>query len=133
MAPRLIEEFAAGIYRVTGYGPGYIDVRREKKERIEHNIVLLPDKIIHHWSRAADAEGLIAADFEPLAQLGVELILLGTGQALKFPPPSLLDPLYRANIGIEMMDTPAACRTYNILVADGRKVAAALLLTPAST
>jgi uncharacterized protein len=63
-----------------------------------------------------------------LAGLGAEIVLLGTGQRLAFPPPALLAPLAAARIGVEVMDSNAACRTYNILMAEGRRVAAAIIL-----
>ena len=65
---------------------------------------------------------------EFLATLKVEIILLGTGAAQRFPAPATLRPLVDAGIGFEIMDTFAACRTYNILVAEDRRVAAALKL-----
>lgn len=66
--------------------------------------------------------------FEQLAELSVEVIILGTGPALEFPQPALSQALMRRHIGLEVMDTVAACRTYNILAGDDRKVAAALML-----
>ena len=57
-----------------------------------------------------------------------EVVLLGTGARLRFPPAAVLAPLTRAGIGVEVMDTAAACRTYNILAGDGRRVVAALLM-----
>jgi len=64
---------------------------------------------------------------EKLTGLGTEIILLGTGSRLRFPSGALLRPFAHAGIGLDVMDLPAACRTYNILAAEGRKVAAALL------
>ena len=64
---------------------------------------------------------------EKLTGLGTEIILLGTGNRLRFPSGALLRPFAKAGIGLDVMDLPAACRTYNILAAEGRKVAAALL------
>jgi uncharacterized protein len=63
-----------------------------------------------------------------LAELRPEVVILGTGVKLRFPPPSLTRALVEANIGLEVMDTGAACRTYNILMGDGRRVVAALLM-----
>ena len=63
-----------------------------------------------------------------LAKLDTEIILLGTGQKQRFPDRRLFVPLYDKSIGIEVMDTPAACRTYNILLEEGRTVTAALLI-----
>ena len=69
-----------------------------------------------------------AGDFKFLLALEPEIVLLGTGATLRFPRPALSHCLTQAHIGLEVMDTAAACRTYNILVAEGRRVLAALLL-----
>lgn len=74
-----------------------------------------------------DARKLAGAHFEKLAALGEEIILLGAGRHAHFPAGEILQPLMRARIGFEVMDTLAACRTYNILAADMRPVAAALI------
>ena len=63
-----------------------------------------------------------------MVELAPEIVLLGTGAQFRFPEPALLAPLYKAGIGVEVMDTPAACRTYNILLGEGRNVVAALLV-----
>jgi len=78
------------------------------------------------WGVAA-FEALSSAHFETLAALAPELVILGTGSRLRFPKPALLRPLMARRIGFETMDTAAACRTYNVLIAEGRSVAAALL------
>jgi len=71
---------------------------------------------------------LATTHFAQLATLHPEIVLIGTGGALRFPAPVLLRPLYDAGIGVEVMDTGAASRTYNVLMAEGRAVAAALLM-----
>ncbi len=68
--------------------------------------------------------------FEALAALQPEIVVFGSGATLRFPAPALLRPLMSRRIGVETMDTPAACRTYNVLLAEGRKVVAALLFAP---
>lgn len=107
----------------TAYGEGYVAVNNEKHGK---NLILLPESIIHEWSTATP-ESLSEADVQKLLTLGTEIILLGTGKRLRFPPGALLRPFAPAGIGLEVMDLQAACRTYNILAAEGRKVAAALL------
>jgi len=109
---------------ITGYGEGYVNVNRERYER---SLVVMPDQLLTGWS-GTSFETLAAQDFDALAGLGREVILLGTGSRLRFPRPELMRTLIQAGIGVEVMDVPAACRTYNILVAEERKVAAALLL-----
>ena len=113
----------AGLNMFTAYGDGYVAVNQEKYEK---NLILLPDSIIPEWSTATIAT-LTADDMQKLLELGTEIILLGTGNRLRFPPGALLRPFAPAGIGLEVMDMQAACRTYNILAAEGRKVAAAIL------
>lgn len=115
---------SAGTHKVfTAYGPGFVAVNGERHSA---PLIVLPERVLA-WD-AATFDSLAEAHFELIVELAPEVVLLGTGAALRFPPPSLLRPLMRARIGLETMDTQAACRTYNILVAEGRSVAAALLL-----
>jgi len=115
---------ADGLNTFTAYGEDYVAVNG-----IEHrsNITVLPGQLLPEWT-AASFETLTEADFAKLAGLQPEILLLGTGKTLRFPSPALLQPLMAAHIGLEVMDTQAACRTYNILVAEGRRVAAAILV-----
>lgn len=106
----------------TGYGDGFVLLNGERREA---SVIVLPERILD-WPVASFA-GLAEAHFATLAELGPELVLLGTGARLRFPHPRLAAPLARAGIGLEVMDLQAACRTYNILVAEERVVAAALL------
>ncbi len=110
-------------YTFTAYGDGYVSVNT-----IRHtgNVVVLPERVITDWTQAS-FETLGVDDFEALAALDSEIILLGTGRQLRFPRPELLQPLIRAQKGLEVMDLQAACRTYNVLAGEGRKVAAALI------
>ncbi|MCC6473032.1 MAG: Mth938-like domain-containing protein [Burkholderiales bacterium] len=108
----------------TGYGEDFVTVN---ERRIERSLVVLPDRLVTDW-RPAGFEALNADHIRALAALEPEVILLGTGNRLRFPPPGILRPLTEAGIGVEVMDVPAACRTYNILLSEGRRVAAALLL-----
>ena len=75
-----------------------------------------------------DFAGLKSEDFRGLEGLGVDIVVLGTGERQRFPHPRLTATLSEAGVGLEVMDLKAACRTYNILVAEERNVAAALLL-----
>jgi len=110
---------------VTAYGEGYVSVNAV---RHCNNLVVLPDRLISDWTMAC-FETLSVADFELLAALDAEIILLGTGNKLRFPKPELMQPLIKAQRGLEVMDIQAACRTYNVLVGEGRKVAAALIFS----
>ena len=114
----------AGTHNVfTAYGEGFVAVNGE---RHAVNLVVLPDRVLP-WD-LADFDALAETHFAALAALGPEILLLGTGPRQRFPHPSLARPLAAARIGLEVMDTQAACRTYNVLVAEERRVAAALLL-----
>ncbi|MEF8728290.1 MAG: Mth938-like domain-containing protein [Accumulibacter sp.] len=108
----------------TAYGEDHVVVNG-----IRHacNLAVLPDRLLPDWTRAR-FETLSIADFELLAGLDADIVLLGTGKRLRFPRPELLQPLIRAQRGLEVMDLAAACRTYNLLVGEGRRVAAGLLL-----
>ena len=113
----------AGLNMFTAYGDDYVAVNHEKHQK---NLILLPESVILEWS-TANVATLTKADMQTLLELGTEIVLLGTGKRLRFPPGALLRPFAPAGIGLEVMDLQAACRTYNILAAEGRKVAAALL------
>jgi len=108
----------------TGYGIGYVVVNQT---RHEHSLIIMPDRIIENW-QVQIFQQLTAEHFEVLLPFQPEIVLLGTGTTLRFPCPSITKELIALNIGVEVMDTSAACRTYNILLAEGRNVAAALLI-----
>ena len=108
---------------ITGYGPGWVGVAGEK---ITHGVVLGSRGQRLEW--AARFEDLGAEHFETLAALGVEVVIFGSGARIRFPKPQWLAALAQRRIGLETMDTAAACRTYNILAQEGRDVAVALLL-----
>ena len=107
----------------TGHGAGYVAVNGH---RYAQPVVVLPEEVRTDWA-PTDFASLNAAHFDYFLDLKPEVLLLGTGAKQHFAHSCLYRELVRAGIGIEFMDTPAACRTYNILVAEGRKVAAAVL------
>ena len=111
---------------VTGYGDDHIMVN---KLRHDGNLILTADSIHAPWAPQAsgDLVALSAEDLAAVAALRPEIIIVGTGRRQRFPAPVLLRPLIEARIGFEFMDLAAACRTYNILVAESRAVALALL------
>ena len=109
---------------VTGYGAGFVVINHRQYAA---SLILLPDRIVEPWG-AGGFETLAEGDFEAIRALGPEVVLLGTGERQRFPAPALLRPLIEASIGYEVMDLAAACRTFNILMAEGRRVAAALLI-----
>ena len=115
---------AAGQNLFTAYGEGYVQVNQQ---RFECSVIVMPEQLITDWPPRS-LEQLTAAHFEHIASLQPEIVLLGTGKMLRFPHPRLSVALSQARIGFEVMDTYAAARTYNILMGEGRRVAAALLL-----
>ncbi|HJT50569.1 MAG TPA: Mth938-like domain-containing protein [Nitrosospira sp.] len=115
---------SAGQNMFTGYGDGYVIVNQV---RYEQNLIVLPDRIIEQWE-VSSFDQLAAENFDFLLSLQPEMVLFGTGKTLRFPHPRLTRSLVESGVGIEVMDTNAACRTFNILTAEERRVAAALLL-----
>ena len=113
---------APGLNLFTGYGADHLAINGT---RHAGSLLVLPDRIEPWPPRDFDALG--EADFQRLLRLDVEIVLLGSGKKQRFPLPAHAALLLSAGIGLEAMDTPAACRTFNILVAEGRKVAAAVI------
>lgn len=112
------------VQSVTGYGPGWLALDGQRL----HTSLLITSAGIRQPLHARDPGELLASDFAAVAELPVELVIYGSGSRLQFPPPAWLSPLMHRRIGLETMDTEAACRTYNILAAEGRRVAALLVL-----
>ncbi|HEY9193051.1 MAG TPA: Mth938-like domain-containing protein [Methyloversatilis sp.] len=108
---------------VTGFGEGYLQIG---DRRLTRTLVLGPGTVLEDWG-SGNLDELKPDDFAQLIPLSVQILLLGTGPVQRFPKPALLRPLIDAGIGVEVMDTLAAARTYNILVAEGRSVAAVLM------
>ena len=108
---------------VTAYGPGFVEINQ-----VRHygNLILTPDQLVEPWS-VASFDAMRAEDFEVVLDMRPEVILLGTGQRQRFPHPRLTRGIADARIGVEVMDTAAACRTYNVLMSEGRRVVAAFL------
>jgi len=95
-------------------------------ETINNSFIVSPRHLLRDWP-PANINDLQAEHFDIIIELQPELVLLGTGTRLTFPPPQILAVLHRQRIGVEIMDTAAACRTYNILMAEGRFVVAGLI------
>lgn len=115
---------AAGQNLFTGYGDGYVAINHV---RFEHPVVVSPGHAVERWG-APTFEALTPAHFEAVLALQPEIVILGTGETLRFLRTELTQALAVAAVGFETMDTRAACRTYNILMAEGRQVVAAILI-----
>ncbi len=108
----------------TAYGEGWVEVGGR---RLAGAVVVAADRIEEGWTTAGIGE-VTEAEAAALAGWAPEILLLGSGAAFRFPEPAVLAPLHLAGVGVEVMDTRAACRTYNILLAEGRRVVAALIV-----
>lgn len=109
---------------MTAYGPDWISVNGQ---RHQHSLIVDSKAGVRAWAVQRFDE-LGPAVFEALVPAGPEIVLFGSGAKLRFPPAAWLAPLMAHRIGFETMDSPAACRTYNVLASEGRHVLLALLL-----
>ncbi len=116
----------AAFHVVRGYSPGALRIGERTFNR---SLILTASTIVEGWRPLSIAD-LAASDLEPLLELRPEVLLIGTGGRQQFPERGVLAGLYAARLGFEIMDTGAACRTYNLLVAEGRNVAAGLIVEP---
>lgn len=121
---KLTDDSVAGIQLVRAYSPGEI---RVNETIVRRSCLLRADTLITDW-RPQSLNELVAEDLDPLFALEPEIVVLGSGTRQKFPPSALLAHILSRGIGCEVMDTGAACRTYNVLVSEDRKVVAALFL-----
>ncbi len=116
------------VQSILGYGPGWVGLGHNGvAEKIERSIVIgsRGEKFEWHCTRFED---LTEEHFTQLVATQPELVIFGSGARLRFAPPALMRALMQKRIGIETMDTLAACRTYNVLAGEGRQVIAALLI-----
>ena len=113
-----------GVNAVTAFVPGSV---RVNAQFYTHSLLLPWRGEVQAWP-CADFSELTPQHFEQLLALTPELVIFGSGRRLRFVAPSLLRALIERRIGLETMDTAAACRTYNVLASEGRQVVAALLL-----
>lgn len=109
---------------ITARGPREVRVR----ERVfTSSVVLTAREVLADWP-VRDAASMSVGDLEAVLALGPDLVVLGTGERQLFPPAALLAHVARRGVGLEVMDNAAACRTYNVLLHEGRNVAVALIL-----
>ncbi len=113
-----------GLNAITGHGSSMVAVNNKQ---IDHALIVMPDKVIDPWP-IADTSALALADFAHVLALKPELVVFGSGKIFCFPDARILAAFSQARIGFEVMDTAAACRTYNVLASEGRNIAAALLV-----
>jgi uncharacterized protein len=121
---QVTEDFGKGRYLINAYGDGFIMVNQQKYQQ---SLILTPKQIIENWCDCLP-DALTIDHLASIDQNDLELIILGTGTNLVFPPAVLTQHFLSKRIGFEVMDSGAACRTYNILISERRRVAAAILV-----
>ncbi len=125
---KLHSPVTAGLLAIAAYDAEHVAVNGR---RLVRSFLLTPRRLIEDWPPAS-LDSLTEQDLRAVADLDCPIVLLGTGRRQRFPSPALLRPLIDKRFGVEVMDSFAACRTYNILMAEGREVAAAVILECAS-
>lgn len=115
---------AEGNQLITGYEQGAVSINHQK---ICHSLIVMPQALLTDW-QVANFDALTEANFDVLVEKKPEVVILGTGAQHRFIHPKLVKNLTALNIPVECMTTDAACRTYNILMSEGRLVAAALII-----
>lgn len=124
-------------YTIRGYRPGEVTLTLPRRgeiadsgpletDTVSGSLVVSPHTLLRDWAPQT-IQTLQSEHLEAIAELRPEVVLLGTGECLDFPPSEVLAVLHNQQIGVEIMDTAAACRTYNILMAEGRGVVAGLI------
>ena len=121
---KIERETAEGRNTFTAYGDGWVQVAGR---RYTGSLVVAADRVLEGWTPGGIAS-LTQAEVAALLDWKPEILLLGSGAGFRFPDPAVLGPFHRARVGVEVMDTKAACRTYNILLGEGRRVVAALIV-----
>ena len=117
-----------GLISISGHGSGFVLVNDTHQiTRLDTSAIVMPDKLVSPWL-VADPATVTLADFATVLELKPELVIFGSGASFRFPDPRIMAAFSQARIGFDVMDTPAACRTYNVLMSEGRHVAAALLI-----
>jgi uncharacterized protein len=115
---------------VTGYDDTGVEINAV---RFNHSLLVMPETAPVDWP-VASFEALTAENFEQINAAMPDVVILGTGKRQRFVHPKLVASLTARHVGVESMDSQAACRTYNILMAEGRRVALALIIeAPART
>jgi uncharacterized protein len=121
---KMTQDFGSATHLITGYEPGMV---RINETRHTTSLIVTPETVDTQWAPER-FEDLDLACFQGLLDDPPEIVILGTGATLRFPPREIRAAFQSRAIGFEVMDTGAACRTYNIIMAEGRTVAAALLM-----
>jgi uncharacterized protein len=121
---KFAEADSTGGHLILGYEPGRIVIDGRS---YRDALIVSPEHIVTGWGPTS-ATDLAAKHFDALVELDPQVVILGTGDRQVFPDPEAYLPVMQRGLGIEIMDTGAACRTYNILMSEGRRVAAGLIV-----
>lgn len=121
---KLIRETGEGAYRIRAVEPGRITIN---DDTYTVSVILSLDTLYHPWP-VSSANTLGISHLEPVFELEPEIVLLGTGAEQQFPAREVMRAVLQRGIGIEVMDTASACRTFNVLMAEGRRIVAALMV-----
>jgi uncharacterized protein len=121
---KLHQEASNALNTITSYGDDFVAINLE---RHTGSVIVMPQSPVEAWP-VSSFDALTPEHFDALIQAAPEVVIFGSGSKLRFPHPRLTAQLAKHRIGVETMDFGAACRTYNILMSEGRRVAAALLI-----
>lgn len=121
---KLHQDSSGALNTITSYGDDFVAINLE---RHEGSVIVMPETPVTQWP-VTSFGALTPEHFAALAQAAPEVVIFGSGTKLRFPHPRLTAELTKHRIGVETMDFGAACRTYNILMSEGRRVAVALLI-----
>jgi uncharacterized protein len=126
-ALKLSQETSPTTNTITAHGDGYVEVNLQRHTA---SVIVAPEGPVREWP-VSSFESLTPELFDMLGEATPEVVLLGTGARMRFPHPRLTATLMKRGIGVEAMDSGAACRTYNILMQEDRRVVAAILIEAA--
>jgi len=119
----MTQDFADANFMITSYEEDHVQINQE----IYHqSVIISSDRLIHPWN-VTDASQLNESTIAPILEIRPEILILGTGKSLVLPDPRIIALFAQQSIGFESMNTSAACRTYGVLIAEGRKAAAGLI------
>jgi uncharacterized protein len=121
----ITQDFADAKYIITGYKPGCVLINNEPHQ---HSFITSPESLITPWE-VTDIKDLNEATLSPILKDQPEIMIIGTGETLVLPEPKIIALFAQHRIGLETMNTGAACRTYGILIAEGRNATAGIIFS----
>ncbi len=119
----ITQDFADAKFMITGYEPDNVQINHETYQQ---SFIISPESLVHPWS-VTEVSHLNEATLSSVFKNRPEIMIIGTGDTLILPEPKIIALFAQHQIGLETMNTSAACRTYGILVAEGRKTTAGII------